>query len=885
MFYHPRQLRASGKDIAWPLPITSIKVDALDFKNLAPVVAATLEILPSRNFHIDGKFYFRGCGHPLTSHFPSGICPVCIINNALSSDHHGRTLETMQPWVKIYCEVFAPNLLKLPTYQKGGIRGWMRALSGCTPLISAEINPIFGLRDTARERIAACELALRARYMHEVKKECDETLEPTIRRLAARKAQDYATELAAAQSALKELSCGIKDVDCECRLVLALNTNWHDIPYNYVPHIEVDHTPIIKHIVETNPESFALRLKTAQAKNQQFPSSEVPLAIPAVLKVNMEHCCNSSNLHVMMCEDSDNSKSFHSVATEVLALEPIQEEDGENMAETTEDEETDDESKIENREEDNFANGRPPTVNSIPAPQRVRRRLQGSSGKNEHTVSFAEDVINSSLDGVHQLESDLTSNTHSDVHQQTEHLEPPAPVAGLIRDESMIQTIFGTSSYENRNDLRLPPKVEFNNKTQDIAEWNTHNFIDEKRNPTLPAYTMLSLLSREQLDGIAFKANAQLYDSALVGSGVSKDCDVIKEINATASPAVVATTLMSQLDDPKKKKQPKKSQTEQEAFFGALGVASKSRPEDVKLELQSQPLVQSDDPESVRMYVPQPELHPFVVHDICAHDAARLDDIETNKRCPQVFCNQSDYLNIGNYELEQGEMSHYGYDRPTVSFEGSATNCSEKTWLVSSFLQLQHAASLANLTLSQNSNVHYLLDAGIEAANLFSRQSRRDPMTPLSLYLLSVIHKIREISREQTATCVEAAEHSKYVLRDALLRHAPEETRSKILAQQFLQGDKIWEDPSTHPDLLHHYTQKLKDMMIYKPPPPTDPLSLPNNIRNRLRLLTKEQIFSHDKVSKERILVEKEPFYDWTVKLEDDTNAYDGEGKRLIMCF
>ena len=161
-FRHP------AKDASAP-PFPSfkqLKIDLIDFNNLSPSLAASLERIPGKNFQVVNTWIARGCGHPIPVNCPSGICACCIIKNSLTSGHEARSLLTLEAFAYKYCKQYFPDLLKKSNKLVANVRQWQDCLNGYTDPLPTKFVSVHGLEDTVRERITACEITLQTLLIH-----------------------------------------------------------------------------------------------------------------------------------------------------------------------------------------------------------------------------------------------------------------------------------------------------------------------------------------------------------------------------------------------------------------------------------------------------------------------------------------------------------------------------------------------------------------------------------------------------------------------------------------------------------------------------------------------------------------------------------------------
>lgn len=268
---------------AWPIRLRELRIDELDFSNLPPAFGALLESLDGRNFTCNGAYISRGDGHPQVHHTPSGICPTCVVSNSLSSGHQSRTSTAAEHWVKEYAVKYMDDEEARPT--KGGkistsfagSRQWNSALDGGLQM-PAEISPIFGLQNTARERLVACELRLRSSLINVQYSLQQEDISTSKRKNMEAFASFVRGELRAAEFARCQLSTAVRSVDAELRIRKALMLPWYATPEEYCPYQVVENQSY-QAIRKIEKRYYVERKRVATRRRQPFPDPILPLQI------------------------------------------------------------------------------------------------------------------------------------------------------------------------------------------------------------------------------------------------------------------------------------------------------------------------------------------------------------------------------------------------------------------------------------------------------------------------------------------------------------------------------------------------------------------------------------------------------------------------------
>ena len=192
----------------------------------------------------------------------------------------------------------------------------------------------------------------------------------------------------------------------------------------------------------------------------------------------------------------------------------------------------------------------------------------------------------------------------------------------------------------------------------------------------------------------------------------------------------------------------------------------------------------------------QPDLHPILLEIIAAQDAQRFRDMYAApvNELPQIHHTplRSDLHEMGSFEVDDPLLSCYGYIQPEAGYEGMECRVDDSTWISTTPFALQHAASMSNCALSQNSILHYCCDAVMAQFNMHEG-SMTHTIDPLHVYFSQITRLMQQILTQQSAQLTAACQHNKYMLRDALTRCCDHKVRRGILCQPLLQNDRLWE--------------------------------------------------------------------------------------------
>ena len=217
----------------------------------------------------------------------------------------------------------------------------------------------------------------------------------------------------------------------------------------------------------------------------------------------------------------------------------------------------------------------------------------------------------------------------------------------------------------------------------------------------------------------------------------------------------------------------------------------------------------------------QPDLHPVVLEIVCEQDAQRRRDLRLAERdaLPQVHYAHllGELMELGSFEVENPLLSLYGYVCPATAYEGCELRVDDDSWIATTPLALQHAATLANCALVQNSVMHYSCDSVMAQ---FESQRQMPTMTidPLHVYFANTVRQLQGVLLQQTAQLAAAAQHTKYMLRDAITRCCSHEVRRGILSQPLLQDDKLWVPLDEEPE-EYDFETLMKRHGIRRAPP------------------------------------------------------------------
>ena len=300
VFYHPLQSVGMSPAVIWPLHLKQIRIDEVDFHNLSPVLAAALERIPGRNFKLEDVWIARGCGHPMPVNCPSALCGTCIIQNSQTSGHDSTSLVTIEKFVFEYCQQFEPSFLDMGK-AIGNVRRWKDILNGFTDPLPSAFNGTHGLADTARERIVASELALRARLLFSNKLLQQPQVDGKRLENITKKAEEYAAELRSAIDARLILSTAIRDPTCEHRIRRALNAQWSSVAGDYVP-FERKSIGCVDLLRKINPRRYRKRKKAAEEAGDDFPDPYLPMQVSNKLNnIPRFSILNSTVLCVEFC--------------------------------------------------------------------------------------------------------------------------------------------------------------------------------------------------------------------------------------------------------------------------------------------------------------------------------------------------------------------------------------------------------------------------------------------------------------------------------------------------------------------------------------------------------------------------------------------------------
>ena len=198
----------------------------------------------------------------------------------------------------------------------------------------------------------------------------------------------------------------------------------------------------------------------------------------------------------------------------------------------------------------------------------------------------------------------------------------------------------------------------------------------------------------------------------------------------------------------------------------------------------------------------------------------------------------------GSFEVDGTRLSSYGYVKPDVAYTGCDTRVDDETWLSTTPIAMQHMSSLVNCALSQNNTMHYACD-NVMAQMEAQRQQPTNTIDPLHIYLSQVVRHLQTVLTCQTAQLSAAAQHAKYMFRDALTRCCDPETRRAILTQPLLQGDVLWE-PIEEAASIQTFEQLMRDENLRAAPAPV-PRLITENDRNNLHLASQHPIWGEEK--------------------------------------
>ena len=629
-----------------------------------------------------------------------------------------------------------------------GARQWQVALDGGKQ-VPAEITTIFGLKNTARERLTACELFLRRALIWEEHSIRFEHNSPRSVSTLRDHADQIRSELRAAEFARCQLSTGVRDVEVERRILQALATPWYALPAAYEPFTIVENKSY-EALRKIERRYYEKRRKEAARRRLEFPDPIFPLQIDDSEMFPIED-------YVTYVQPVQVEKTFGVIEGDHRRLLDVTPYD---FALPPQDLCALDDLQKELEEECEWKNWtEPPLLSSVNAPLDNQVDLNHSQQQlDEH----ANEEDAQYVDSTYQIVSGSSSN--------------PVPI-----EPSSI------TDYER-------DEVETCNESHSFKEFAQHVFIRETNRPQFTLHETVGWLTETQLNSLTFAPNAQALDSKDFGSGIYEE-------DSNDSSKVVQE----------------------------------------------------------KRHLDQTVLHPKVRLAIRSHDRAKKAFIEEQDKCPQVFCNDTVALQIGNCETEGGPLTVYGYAKPRIAYPGAELHCGEKTWMTTTFLQLQHANCLANMCIRLNSSQHDLIDAALSSAHVYFNSSDCPVMTHYEEYLLGLFQQLRNVTDEQTASLVESGCHAKFVLRDSVNRFVSEDIRKQIHCQPFLQGDQLYlpidEVESDVEDLAEHFRR----IGIYDDGPENISFERSEEMQEKYGLLQPSQIATQADVVEQRKLDQLEP--------------------------
>ena len=257
-------------------------------------------------------------------------------------------------------------------------------------------------------------------------------------------------------------------------------------------------------------------------------------------------------------------------------------------------------------------------------------------------------------------------------------------------------------------------------------------------------------------------------------------------------------------------------------------------------------------PVDVSEYRYQPDLHPVLLEMIAEQDGQRYRDLKAAplNKLPQVHCAElaDDVLEMGSFEPDKPLLSLFGYIQPEEGYEGMEARVDDATWVSTTPLAIQHAASLANCAMTQNSALQYLTDSIMVQFDTRQRALVNN-IDPLHVYFAGVVRSMQRILKQQAAQLSTAAQHSKYMLRDSLTRCCTDEVRRNILSQPLLQDDRLWE-----PVANSQVPPTFEELMIrenLRPAPSTIRREIEREDRQTFGLASPESYWVENKVVKE----------------------------------
>ena len=167
--------------------LSDLKIDRIDFHDIPPFLANILLSFPGVNPKFRDFYVARACAHPIPgkNFSPNGLCPACIVRNALQNPVQMAVYEAHPPWIQDNFKACFPGIEK-DSKQFGRL---VRNIYNSTIGLARNFNWRFsfgrtGLEDTLRERWA---FYLRVQRLRVEKAEEDLQFMRTARRVDAEK--------------------------------------------------------------------------------------------------------------------------------------------------------------------------------------------------------------------------------------------------------------------------------------------------------------------------------------------------------------------------------------------------------------------------------------------------------------------------------------------------------------------------------------------------------------------------------------------------------------------------------------------------------------------------------------------------------------------------
>ena len=843
-------------DYPAPLDYERVRLDCFDRYDIPPLLAEVLEQAPGANPRIGDQAFARGCGHWTEFSYASGLCPPCILRNSLDSAA-STSVHAQIPdrWVLEY----ATRALKAPPDEAlkhvNGSR-WYRSLTGDLTARASNVGRWSLLADTPRERMAC---AMRAAEVFAVRATRAHDTAPPEEQAALLKERDNWLRFSSeAHSALNVMSTTVLESDVQARINAFLNTPIDELLAREDVELKSDCTAAeFETLHEIRYKGRKKRLDILRKRREQPPPQIWPLraTLPLAPRDSLDDIYLNDEFE-LSARNTDGLRLYNAV---LAAHDLAQQRAQQTPAERAREEIYTDSLRLER--------SRTPT----PAPEPARRqtarrgRLRVADVRKEHvqsrsrsrSASSAEPRSGDATPAEAGQESGRSSATILQTHPEEGDAETPGPPVlpdtahdlnvGFSPPRSEIPSTVGglhDVSFETASPYCLEaapsktPSIVGDDQAQELYDKHFKNkplpvaTAPGQTRPNRPPIVK-RIARNDKADQYYFRAPTNKeYAHTAVQPAYEKSeetsfsawarCSFTgDEENPCYAPSQILSLAHVTQVGSMKVRQNAQNQHDNETGTGPGG----ERP--------------------IRY---QTDFHPVALEMIAHQDATRkrdLDNVEDGNyppaHCPSL---PGGLMERGSFEVDGTRLSCYGYVKPDVAYTGCDTRIDDETWLSTTPLAMQQMASLTNCALSQNNTMQYACD-NVMAQMEAQRQQPTHTIDPLHIYLSQVVRHLQTVLTCQTAQLSAAAQHAKYMFRDALTRCCDPETRRAILTQPLLQGDVLWE-PIEQAASIQTFEQLMRDENLRAAPAPV-PRLITEKDRNDLHLASQHPIWGEEK--------------------------------------